>query len=51
MLTFVLFLLALLILGFLFTLAVQFIKVEKVLKDVYFDTETEVKIFFETGGD
>lgn len=44
-----LFLLATLILGFLFSVVVQLLRVEKALKDLYIHTETEVKIFFESG--
>lgn len=44
-----LFLLAMLILGFIFSLVVQLLRVEKTLKDLYIHTETEVKIFFESG--
>lgn len=44
-----LFFLSVLILGFLFLAVVQLLRIEKSLKDLYIHTETEVKIFFESG--
>ncbi len=49
LLTMLLFLLSLLIVGFLLSLVTQFLRLEKRLKALYIFTETEVRIFFENG--